>query len=247
MNNTILLYMQDFDVETCNASIVSAALTEDDRTDFVLDQTCFYARGGGQDWDEGVIKKGDAAFAVDEVRLDENGVVHHIGTITNGSFAKGDAVLCEVDHERRAINTRLHSAAHVIDMAIAQLGLDWVGAKGQHYPHLSAIEYSGAWEPEKAERLRAEIEALANQLITKGSHNTLRLMPVEEMHKYCRHVPDNLPTNKPGRVVLYGDFGVPCGGTHVRDIQQVGKVSIPNLKEKKGVIRVSYAVEGIGE
>jgi Ser-tRNA(Ala) deacylase AlaX len=218
MNATNLLYMQDFDVETCDAKVLSITPTEDDRFDLILDQTCFYARGGGQDWDQGVITKANAECKVEEVRLDENGVVHHVGIATDGSFAEGDTVSCQVDHERRTINTRFHSAAHVIDMAVAQLGLDWVGTKGQHYPHLSAIEYSGTWEPEKAESLRSEIETLANQLIEKGSHNTLRFMPVEEMHNYCRHVPDNLPKNKPGRVVMYDDFGVPCGGTHVRDI-----------------------------
>lgn len=247
MNPTILLYMQDFDVETCNAKVLSATPTEDGRVDLILDQTCFYARGGGQDWDKGTIKKDDADFVVEEVRLDENGVVHHVGSFTNSAFAEGDVVDCQVDHERRATNMRLHSAAHVIDMAVAQLGLDWIGTKGQHYPHLSAIEYSGTWKPEKAEEFRSQIEMLANQLIEKGSHNELRFMSVEEMHKYCRHVPQNLPKNKPGRVVMYDDFGVPCGGTHVRDIKQVGRVSIPKLKEKKSVIRLSYKVEGINE
>jgi Ser-tRNA(Ala) deacylase AlaX len=239
--------MQDFDVETCDAKVLSITSTEDDRTEILLDQTCFYARGGGQDWDQGTITKSDAEFKVEEVRLDEDGIVHHVGQITSGAFDKDDTVSCKVDHERRLVNMRLHSAAHVIDMAVAKLGLDWAGTKGQHYPHLSAIEYSGTWEPEKAEELRTQIETLTNQLVEQGSHNTLRFMPVEEMHNYCRHVPDNLPKNKPGRVVLYGDFGVPCGGTHVKNINQVGKVSIPKLKEKKGVIRLSYAVEGINE
>lgn len=238
--------MQDFDVGACDAQVLSVVPTEDGRSDIVLNQTCFYARGGGQDWDEGVMRKDGAEFTVKEVRLDENGVVHHIGKAVSGSFAEGEAVHCQVDHERRLINMRLHSAGHVIDMAIDQLGLDWIGTKGQHYPHLSAVEYSGSWEAEKAEKLRTEIETLANRLIEKGSRNTIHFMPVEEMHNYCRHVPSNLPTNKPGRVVLYDDFGVPCGGTHVRDIKQVGKIRIPKLKEKKGVIRVNYSVEGIG-
>jgi len=146
----------------------------------------------------------------------------------------------------RVINMRLHSAGHVIDMAIDQLGLDWIGTKGQHYPHLSAVEYSGTWEPEKAEELRIQIESLSNQLIAQGSHNTIRFMPAGEMRAICRHMPENLPKNKPGRVVLYGNSGVPCGGTHVQDIKQIGKIEIPKLKEKKGTIRVNYTVEGIG-
>lgn len=243
---TELLYMQDFDVESCDAVVESVSTTEDNLKDIELDKTCFYARGGGQDWDTGVIKKDDAIFLVDEVRLDENGIVHHIGTLQSGELKEGDSVHCKASHERRTINTRLHSAGHVIDMAIDSLGLDWVATKGQHYPHLSAVEYSGTWQPEQAEELKQKIEQATNDFIVKGTDNSLEFMPVEEMHKVVRHVPESIPKNKPGRVVMYGDnFGIPCGGTHVKNLSQIGKVRIPKLKEKKGVIRVNYTVEGI--
>lgn len=243
---TELLYLKDFDVEICKAVVASAGATEDGRTTITLNQTCFYARGGGQDWDKGEIAKDGAHFTVEEVRLDESGDVHHIGTITAGTFVTGDAVSGKVDHERRSINTRLHSAGHVIDMAIDSLGLDWIATKGQHYPDLSAVEYSGTWQPERAEELRLEIEKRVNELVAKGSENSLQFMPVEEMHTVCRHVPENIPKNKPARVVIYGEnFGIPCGGTHVKNLSQIGTVHIPKLKEKKGVIRVTYTVEGI--
>ena len=245
---TELLYMQDFDVETCDAEVLVVDQADDGRMDVVLDQTCFYARGGGQDWDMGVIGSDGTSFQVEEVRLDEVGVVHHIGKNVSGQLGVGDSVKCEVDHDRRAINTRLHSAAHVIDMAIDSLGLGWIATKGQHYPHLSAVEYSGVLDSEKATSLQAEIESLANQFIERGSNNTLKFMPVSEMHNFCRHVPENIPTDKPGRVVIYGEnFGIPCGGTHVRDIAQVGTLKIAGLKTKRGVIRLSYSVGGIND
>jgi Ser-tRNA(Ala) deacylase AlaX len=243
--STDLLYMQAFDVESCEAKITEINPLPDERVDIALDQTCFYARGGGQDWDMGVIQQSGSIFNVEEVRLDEDGIVHHIGMIASGQFKKDDFVECEVDHERRLVNMRLHSAAHVIDMAVADHGLDWIATKGQHYPDLSAIEYRGTWEADRAEELRAALELRANEFIQKGSQNSIRFMPVSEMHTVCRHAPDNIPANKPGRVVMYGDFGVPCGGTHVKNINEVGKVSIPKLKEKKGVIRLSYVVDGI--
>ena len=170
---TELLYLQGFDVVNCEAKVDSISHTDDGRADLVLDKTCFYARGGGQDWDTGEISSASAKFQVEEVRLDENGEVHHIGTFSEGSLGSGDKVECSVNKERRVINTRLHSAAHVIDMAIADLGLDWVGTKGQHYPDLSAIEYSGTWEPEKAEELRIAIEKRANEFTAKNIENKL--------------------------------------------------------------------------
>ena len=243
---TELLYMQDFGVETCEATVVAVTTAEDGRTDVVLDQTSFYARGGGQDWDTGMIEAPGGRFQVEEVRLDEAGVVHHIGMMTEGVLQAGEAVHGTVDHERRMINMRLHSAAHVIDMAVDQLGLDWVGGKGQHYPHLSAVEYTGTWDPDGAEALRGQIEERANQLIERGSTNSIRFMPVSEMHTVVRHVPDNIPQNKPGRVVMYGEqFGIPGGGTHVKDVREVGRVRVSGLKMKRGVIRLSYAVDGV--
>lgn len=243
---TELLYMQDFNVEDCEAEVASISPTEDGRIDIVLNQTCFYPRGGGQDWDMGTIASGDTTFEVEEVRLDEHGGVHHIGRYTAGSFAVGDSAVCTVDHERRMVNTRLHSAGHVLDMAVDKLGLDWVAGKGQHYPHLSAVEYSGTWQLEQAEDVRIAIEKQANEFVAQALDNSLVFMSVEEMHKVVKHVPDNIPKNKPGRVVMYGDdFGIPCGGTHVKNLREVGTIKIPKLKEKKGVIRVSYAIEGI--
>ena len=242
---TELLYMQDFDVESCTAAIVSIVPALDGRTDIVLDKTCFYARGGGQDWDRGDIKHGANSFSVEEVHVDENGIVHHLGNVTGGTFNIGDVVVGLVDKDRRSTNTRLHSAGHVIDMAIDSLGLDWIATKGQHYPHLSAVEYSGTWESNTSDELRLAIERRTNELIGKGTENRLAFMSAEKMHTVCRHVPANIPRNKPGRVIIYGDnFGIPCGGTHVRNLSQVGTVSVPKLKQKKGVIRVNYEVEG---
>jgi len=243
---TELLYLTDFDVEDCESTVVSINLLEGGQSDLILDKTCFYPRGGGQDWDKGTISNSDASFTVEEVRLDENGAVHHIGNQTRGEFVTGNEITGKVEHERRFVNTRLHSAGHVIDMAIDSLGLDWIATKGQHYPELSAVEYSGTWEPERSDELRTAIETKANEIISRNTENTLKFMPVEEMHTVCRHVPENIPKNKPGRVVIYGeDFGIPCGGTHVKNLKQIGSIKVPKLKEKKGVIRVNYTVDGI--
>ena len=249
---TELLYLDDFDVLTAPATVTSVSVLEDGRLDVVLDRTCFYPRGGGQDWDTGTIRAGDAAFRVEEVRLDEHGVVHHLGAgeapeepVGEKRVSEGAAVVLEVDADRRAVNTRLHSAGHIVDLAVERLGLPWVPGKGAHYPHMSFVEYSGA-VPGEVEDIRQRIEQEVAQVIGEGSRNEIRFMPVADMGAYCRHVPDNIPTNKPARIVLYNQtFGVPCGGTHVRDIAEVGTLSITKIKSKKGVTKVSYAVDRV--
>lgn len=239
---TDLLYLDDFDVLTASATATAVTSLDDGRVDVKLDRTCFYPRGGGQDWDTGTITAGDAAFTVEEVRLDEHGVVHHLG---QGSVSEGAGVVLHVDAERRAVNTRLHSAGHIVDLAVERLGLPWVPGKGAHYPHMSFVEYNGDVS-EDVEETRQRIEREVGRVIDEGSHNEIRFMPVAHMGEYCRHVPENIPTNKPARIVLYTPtFGVPCGGTHVRDVAEVGKLSITKVKSKKGITKVSYAVDGV--
>ena len=239
---TELLYLDDFDVLTASATVRAVTALDDGRVDVELDRTCFYPRGGGQDWDTGTIRAGDAAFTVDEVRLDEHGVVHHLG---QGTVSEGTGVVLEVDADRRGVNTRLHSAGHIVDLAVERLGLPWVPGKGAHYPHMSFVEYNGD-VPGDVEETRQRIEREVAQVIDEGSRNEIRFMPVADMGEYCRHVPENIPTNKPARIVLYNEtFGVPCGGTHVRDVREVGTLSITKIKSKKGATKVSYAVDGV--
>ncbi len=245
---THLVYLEDFAVVTCAAKVTAVSKTEDGRVDIQLDATCFYPRGGGQDWDTGIIYSEDRAtvFDVEEVRLDEEGVVHHIGAYRSGELRAGEAVTGEVDVDRRMVNTRLHSAGHVVDLAVDRLQLPWTPGRGAHYPHMSFVEYEGTASPEEAEHIRSQIETLARDVIAAGGTNEIRFMPAADMHTVCRHVPENIPTNKPARVVIYcDDFGVPCGGTHVRDLHDIGTIHITKVKTKKGLTKVSYTIEGI--
>jgi len=214
---TKLLYMNDFDVTNCDAVVAMTKRLDDGRDAVVLDQTCFYPRGGGQDWDTGDIVSGQARLRVEEVRLDEASDVWHVGMYASGGLEKGDKVSCSVDQVRRDANTRLHSAGHLIDMAMTSIQPDWVAGKGAHYPHMSFVEYqvptSSIYQDATAQILEVKL-------------NELR--------------------NSPSRIVLYADdFGIPCGGTHVRQVSDIGPITITKLKIKKGVARVSYAVAGI--
>lgn len=243
---TKLLYMEYFGTGAATATVEKVEATEDGRTQVSLDQTEFYPRGGGQDWDTGRIVSEHGELLVEEVRLSEDGIVWHIGTQSGEPFQAGESVTCHIDTERRTINTRLHSAGHLVDLATDRLKLPWIPGRGAHYPHMSFVEYAGEWDAEQGERIKQEMQAVIDDVITTGGENEIRFMPVEEMSAICRHVPDNIPKNKPARVVVYcGNFGVPCGGTHVQNLKDISKVTVTKIKKKDGVIRVSYAVEGI--
>jgi Ser-tRNA(Ala) deacylase AlaX len=235
-----LLYMEDMQALTCKAFVVDAKEI-DGKVVLVLDQTLFYPQGGGQPYDKGLIKSGDNIFNVEEVRF-VDGEVLHIGNFEVGLIKKGDEVECFVDAERRKLHMRLHSGGHIVDMAVFALGLKWVPGKGYHFPDGPYVEYEGDVVPENLEITKVQIENKCNEIISNDAETTIRFMPKEEMSSVCHNVPDYLPEGKPARVVLYGDFGVPCGGTHVANLSEVGKVEIRKIKNKKGTIKVSYNV-----
>lgn len=243
---TELLYMNDFDIVSSEARVVAVSNAEDGRIDIILDRTSFYPRGGGQDWDTGTITNDKASVTIEEVRLDAEGIVHHIGTYTTGEYTVGDTVSCRVNTERRAINTRLHSAGHLIDMAMTTVEPDWIAGKGAHYLHMSFVEYqvpAGAIADAPMMRI---LQMKLDMLLANTYQNRLLFVTKAEMAPYCRHIPDNIPTNKPSRIVLYADdFGIPCGGTHVRQASDIGALVITKIKIKKGLAKVSYAVAGI--
>lgn len=238
---TELIYMNDFGIIECIAEVLYVNHT-DEGVDIQLNKTCFYPKGGGQDYDIGEIIGEAGKLKVEKVFLDEDGVVHHYGMI-DGSLMAGEEVRCEVERERRELNTRLHSGGHILDMAIDSLGYEWEPGRGAHYPDMSFVEYSGEADMENKEQIISDIEYEIEKIQGEGIVNSIKLMDRTELSKYCRHVPDYIPENKPTRVVMYGDFGVPCGGTHVKELNDIGKVKIRKLKRKDGKIRVSYQID----
>lgn len=240
MQNTKLLYMEDMQQLTCKA-FVEAAEQKDGKSVVYLDQTVFYPQGGGQPYDTGVIDSGYSKFMVEEVRF-VDGIVHHIGHYDGQPFMQGEGVTCSVDAERRALHTRFHSGGHVLDMAVNELGYDWKPSKGFHFPEGAYVEYQGSLGTEPKEEVIEKLSTKIQDILGRCITTDIKFVTKDEMAKLCRHVPDYLPKDKPSRVVLYGDFGVPCGGTHVAQLSDIGAETIRKIKAGPETIRISYTV-----
>ncbi len=242
MTHTELLYLEDFTKLSCEAEVAEVEVWETDRAIVMLDRTVFYPQGGGQPWDVGRITSGPKVFVVDEVRWSE-GVVKHFGKFEKEAFVVGDSVTCVVDAERRKLHSRIHSAGHIVDFAVWRLGLAWVPGKGYHFPVGPYVEYAGNLDGVDKEQLKAEIERVCGEIVKESLPTKLIFPPKEDLGKYCRHIPENLPEGKPIRIVSFGDYGVPCGGTHISNTMEAVKVIIRKIKYKDGVVQVGYAVE----
>lgn len=242
---TSLIYMQDSDKLQDTATILDVLQTESGKPILILDQTIFYPQGGGQPFDTGTIRNGSSEFIVDEVRF-KDGLVYHIGEIKSGSFLKNDLVQLSIDEPRRQFNKRNHSAGHVIDVAVKNIGLHLVPVKGFHFPEGAYVEYQGLMEEEKKEELRVRIEVEANSIVSQKLSMISQMVTYDKLQTSCDFVPEYLPKDKPIRIEKIGNFSAhPCGGTHVSNTEKIGPISIVKIKSKSGNTRISYKIEAV--
>src|ERR1043165_7074580 len=81
----------------------------------VLDNTPFYAEGGGQVGDKGEVSatKSAASFEVTDTRKIKGSVFGHHGKLKSGSLKLGDTVRATVTESKRRATMRNHSATHL--------------------------------------------------------------------------------------------------------------------------------------
>ena len=241
MKPTELLYLSDMQ-QLESKAYVDSIEQKDGKSVVYLEQTIFYPQGGGQPYDTGIMTNGESTFIVEEVRF-ADGRVLHIGHFEGMPFMQGEDVACRVDKERRVLNTRLHSGGHALDMAVSELGYTWVPAKGYHFPDGPYVEYQGDLKGETVEAVIAKLNEKINEILGRGITTEVVFVTKDELAKLCRHVPENLPKDKPCRAVLYGNFGIPCGGTHVAALSDIGGETVRKIRANGVTIRVSYELQ----
>ena len=229
------LFREDAYLKTHAATVVSA-----DERGVVLDQTIFYAMGGGQPGDIGVLRlpDGTALKIVDTRRGATPAEIIHL--VEPGALlpVPGSAVTLELDWERRHRHMRMHTCLHVLTAVVPG------PVNGG-----SVREDSGRLDFDlQGERLdKAEIESKLNALLSRGALVTTEWVSEEEL----RARPELVKTMsvKPpmgfGRVRLLRIAGIDlqaCGGTHVADIAEIGPIVVTKIESKgKQNRRVSIA------
>jgi Ser-tRNA(Ala) deacylase AlaX len=235
---TRLLYLDDTYQFESTANILETIRLEDGRTAVILDRTIFYPQGGGQPYDTGMISSETAHFVVSEVRLDEQGNVHHIGIFEQGTFTPSTKAIMVIDKERRLLNTKSHSAGHLLDCAVTQLGLALRPSKGYHFPEGPYVEYKGSIDnsPEIIEKLQNKL----NKLLVSNPQVCTEKLSYQEAQ--ARGIAT--PFGKAARLVAWDGFAAcGCGGTHVRSAEEIGPIIIRKIKSKSGITRISYEIE----
>ena len=209
-----------------------------------LDRTPFYAEGGGQLADSGVIKLANGAvIEIDDVQTPLPGLFVHRGKVVSGVVKNGEQVVADIDLERRLAISRAHTATHMVHKAFREaLGETATQAGSENapgrfrfdFPSTSAVPVSVLNDVESRvnELLIADLQVHAEVM----SQDAARAMGAMALfgEKYGDEV----------RVVSVGDWAKElCGGTHVSRSGQLGLVKL--LSESSigaGVRRVEALV-----
>jgi lysyl-tRNA synthetase class 2 len=242
VEGTHKLYLDDWAQIAFEARIEKISKTEDDETVLMLDQSAFYPGGGGQPCDLGAISWDGGQLELAKVSKDNDGVISHEG-ILNGELPKiGDTVTGKINAEKRHLHSRLHCAGHLLDLGVKQAGLDWKSGISAHFPRRCYVNYDGEVNADEYEEIMHKIETSINDYITNGGEVSSAVVPSEKAHEMSEYIPQNvLDSYQNVHIAKYPDnFNICCGGTHVRDISEIGNVKITKIKKKNGKIRVSY-------
>ncbi|MDD5731177.1 MAG: alanine--tRNA ligase [Candidatus Omnitrophica bacterium] len=207
---------------SCQAEILEILK---DGKEIILDQTPFYAESGGQVGDTGKLINGKNVFEVSNTQKVDN-VFLHIGEVKSGSFKKGDKVTAQINVERRANIARNHTATHILQAALREV----LGKHVQQQGSLVAEEkfrfdfthFKGLSEEEIS-----RVEELANNFVSKNQAVSCNEMAFKDAKKEGALAFFEEKYGENVRVISIGDISKElCGGTHLKNIGEIGLIKI---------------------
>ena len=227
---TIPLYYENVSQQNFEASVLSCLpLVGDDVPEgathgIILDRTCFYPEGGGQEGDYGTLTTDSASHPVLDTRKVGELVVH----LCTGGFEVGDMVHGEIDWERRRQLMDHHTSVHIVGGAARKL----LG------PH---IYQAGANKSVESARLDIThhrrltrkdldaIESLANEIVQNVSRTeklTLDRKDADRKFGFDLYQ-GGAPKGSDIRILRISDHDIQaCGGTHHDEPGRIGQIRI---------------------
>jgi alanyl-tRNA synthetase len=191
----------------------------------VLDNTPFYAEGGGQVGDEGAISTPSARFAVGDTQKIKSDVFGHHGAVNSGTLAVGDAVTASVDTAQRAATMRNHSVTHVMHKALREVLGDHVTQKGS-LVDADKTRFDFTHNAPVTDAQICEIEQRVNAEIVANAATQSRVMDIESAQKTGAVMLFGEKYGETVRVLDIGSSRELCGGTHVARTGDIGFFTI---------------------
>jgi len=219
------LFLADSYLKEARATVISV----NDGKYVTLDKTIFYAKGGGQPHDTGQIIRQDEVFNVVYVGKFSGEISHEVDHV---GLQNGDVVCCILNWERRYKLMRSHTAAHVL-AALLNKGTGALITGNQLEENHVRFDFS----LEKFDRtILEEYLVRANELFEDDIEVKWYELPREEalkipgVVKMAEAFPPDLPVLR--IVEIVGLDKQADGGTHVRNLREIGKVELVKTENK---------------
>lgn len=209
----------------------------------VFKETPFYAEGGGQVGDKGVVQSSHGQAEVIDCTKKNEIYLHHV-RVVDGYLQTGDLCDLKVESFERRDTANNHSATHLLHAALRQV-------LGQHVTQAgSSVD---------AERLRfdythskpltndewVKIEDLVNAEISKGIQVSSEVMPQKKALQKGALALFGEKYGDEVRVIQMGEFSIEfCGGTHVANTSQIRMFKIVSESGVSSGVRRIEAITG---
>ncbi|CAN5343763.1 alanine--tRNA ligase [soil metagenome] len=199
---------------------------EGEEVQVVLHRTPFYAEGGGQLGDHGVITTPLGRIEVTDTTTPAEGLIVHHGRVIAGEVTSGEDASAEIDHRRRAAIRRGHTATHILHATLKEMVGDHAAQAGSaidaghfrfDFPHFASISRDEL----------SELEGVVNERIAANPDVVTREMNQQEAREAGATALFGEKYGDTVRVVTIKDYSMElCGGTHVGTAGEVGLFTV---------------------
>jgi misacylated tRNA(Ala) deacylase len=221
------LFNQDAYLKACTAKITNI----DPSGGIILDQTVFYPTGGGQPGDSGTLTlaNGEHIKIATTIKSKTSDEIIHI-PVDDQILPKIDtSVEATINWDIRHKHMRMHSAMHLV-CAIVPCGV----TGGQVGADKSRLDFDiGEHSLDKQ-----EIGNALNEIIAQNHNTQIQSITTQELDlnpELVRTMSVQPPrTNGQIRLIKIGDDIdlQPCGGTHVNNSAEIGKMRVSKIENK---------------
>ncbi len=195
-----------------------------------LDRTIFYPLGGGQQGDAGTLVRasGERIAIADTRKGDALDAILHLPAPAAARLEPGESVALEIDWPRRYAMMRLHTALHVMSCVVVA-----PVTGGNIAPQKARLDFDIDMSLLDAQRIERE----TNALIARAVATETVWITDDELDARPELVKTMSvqPPRGGGRVRLLRIPGIdlqPCGGTHVRNIGEIGAIRVLRIRSE---------------
>ena len=239
MTATRVLYMEERrgqEPDPCYLREFDAKVVERGPDYVVLDRTLFYAEGGGQPDDHGVLGWSGGEANVHRVTKEKGVVKHHVDRMPEADDVHG-----AIDWERRYKHMRMHTSQHIMSGLVFRIyAARTVG--NQIHADFSRVDFQPAnFTAEDLQRIEDECNRVAEAAMDVRIFEEDRVAVRNRVED--RALLDLIPQSiRRLRIIEVGHADYcPCGGTHLKNTREIGRVHILEKRSKgKETDRISY-------